>query len=197
MSIVFAYLIDIWYSRLMNISSRDERSLSAIDYFPTMRELRMIRKYTMNDKECLDLICHKLTNMVCPKCGRKLYWVSTRPKSYMCGSSGFGHSYSPLAHTVFRKTTIPLSAWFEAIYLVYVSDGKVPAAEIGRAAGLIQPLQRLEADKTGYKTAWRIKHVICAYLGLRQPFGKGWSYKYSSVKNGRYSQEDYKRKHNL
>jgi transposase-like protein len=162
------------------------------DYFPTMRELQLIRKYEVTDEACIDLILHKRYGSLknCLKCGRpsKIYKIGDYRARY-----GFSchHQFSPLTGTIFEKSRVPLPIWFEAIYQIYVSEGKVPARELARQLGYVR------GKFYSYKTPYRIKQQIVDYLGIDLPKYGGFSYQYSSATNGRYSQADYRKKHNL
>lgn len=59
-----------------------------------------------------------------------------------------GHHISPLAGTIFHKSRTPLTLWFHAIFLFYVSKNGISAAELSRQLGMT------------YKCAFRIGHQI-------------------------------------
>lgn len=157
------------------------------DYFPTYRELVVMRRYGFDDIDCIAQLWQKRYGGIqnCPTCGRKakFYQLNSRRTIYSAGACG--HQVSVIAGTIFEKSTQPLSNWFDAIYQIYVSEGKVPARELMRRYGI------------SYKSAWRMKHQILDYLHIAMPKFGGFSYQYSSLKNGRYSQPDYIAKHNL
>lgn len=144
-----------------------------VDYFPTLRDLHTFKRYKLTNDDALELIWSKLPDdlIACSHCltntGR--YRVVSR-KCYACGRCG--NQTSPLAYTIFRKSRQDLITWFTIIELIYKSEGKIPAKEIERVA------------RVTYKTAWRMKQLICEYLAMT----KGYSYKYSSAINGRYTQ---------
>jgi transposase len=80
----------------------------------------------------------------CPGCGvvdTKFHRVRGR-QCYACQWCGF--QLFPLANTIFRKTTTPLTSWFYAIYLFSVGKNGVSAKELERHLGVT------------YKTAWRM-----------------------------------------
>lgn len=80
----------------------------------------------------------------CPGCGvvgARFHRVRGR-QCYACQWCGF--QLFPLANTIFRKTTTPLTSWFYAIYLFSVSKNGVSAKELERHLGVT------------YKTAWRM-----------------------------------------
>lgn len=59
-----------------------------------------------------------------------------------------GHHISPLSGTIFHKSRTPLTLWFHAIFLFYVSKNGISAAELSRQLGVT------------YKCAFRIGHQI-------------------------------------
>lgn len=83
----------------------------------------------------------------CPKCAAetKFYRVKKR-QCYAC--KWCGHQLFPLADTIFRSSTTPLTDWFYAIYLFSVAKNGISAAELQRHLGVT------------YKTAWRMGKQI-------------------------------------
>lgn len=98
-----------------------------------------------DDDACLEAVFQERLGDLkyCPKCGTeaKFYRVKER-QCYVCKHCR--HHLFPLADTIFRKTQVPLSSWFYAIYLFSVSKNGVSAKEIERHLGVT------------YKTAWRM-----------------------------------------
>lgn len=97
-----------------------------------------------NDEVCLEEIFRlKYPNgAFCEKCQQvsKFYKIAKRPV-YQC-SCGF--QISPLAGTVFEKTTTPLQYWFYAIFMMANTRSGVSAKTLQREIGVT------------YKTAWRM-----------------------------------------
>lgn len=87
--------------------------------------------------------------LVCNKCGRRVRPIRTRR---LLGCS-LGHHMHPLAGTIFEKSTQPLKNWLLAIAWIQL-DTTMPAKELER---------RLDIT---YKTAWRMKTLIMAELGI-------------------------------
>jgi rubredoxin len=149
----------------------------SIDYLPTLGELRfLVARKGLPEEAYMQILWRRRygsTSMECPKCHKqsKFYPLTARPKSYACKLCGW--HVSPTAGTIFHKTYTPLSTWFNIIYWLYLSEGKMPVKELQRRTGV------------GYKTAWRLKHLVAPLLDLED---KGYSYKFSSARNGRYSQ---------
>jgi transposase-like protein len=79
----------------------------------------------------------------CEKCGveRKHHRVTGRP-AWACDYCG--SMVSPMAGTIFEKTTTPLSLWFYAMYLMSATRCGISAKQIQRETGVT------------YKTAWRM-----------------------------------------
>ncbi len=101
-----------------------------------------------NDNVCLDyLFKYKYPNQICPICWeyKSYYRVSAR-KCYSCAFCG--HQISPMAGTIFHKSSTPLTDWFYAIHMFSISKNGVSAAELQRAL------------KVMYKTAWRMATSI-------------------------------------
>lgn len=107
-----------------------------------------LRKYK-NDEACLEeifnirfkdgAICQ---NPKCPAYNKisKFYKIKGRPV-YQCSC---GYQISPLAGTVFEKTTTPLQYWFYAIFVMANTRSGVSAKQLQRELGVT------------YKTAWRM-----------------------------------------
>lgn len=107
-----------------------------------------LRKYN-NEDACIEKVLNvKFPNgTLCnnPKCKffekvSKLYKIKGR-MVYQCSC---GYQISPLAGTVFEKTTTPLQYWFYAIFLMTNTRSGVSAKQLQRELGVT------------YKTAWRI-----------------------------------------
>lgn len=75
--------------------------------------------------------CHKITNFT---------KIKDRP-AYQCSC---GYQISPLAGTIFEKTTTSLQYWFYAIFIMSVTRSGVSAKQLQRELGVT------------YKTAWRM-----------------------------------------
>lgn len=102
-----------------------------------------------DDDACLEAIFQERFGDLkyCPSCGAetKFYRIKSRPV-YSCKHCRY--QLSPLADTIFRKTSTPLRDWFYAIYLFSVSKNGVSAKELERHLGMT------------YKTAWRMCREI-------------------------------------
>lgn len=107
------------------------------------------KKEYPNDDACLEAVFQDRFGQVkfCPSCGAetKFYRVKKR-QCYAC--KWCSYQLFPLAQTIFRKTTTPLTDWFYAIYLVSVAKNGISAAELQRHLGVT------------YKTAWRMHKQI-------------------------------------
>lgn len=158
------------------------------DYLPTLRELRYLRKYPVDERALLHLIFTKRygTPDRCPRCGQagRVYQGNTRPRMFI--GAYCGHHTAATAGTIFHKSRIPLHTWFDIIYDIYLSEGKIPVAELYR-----------RYPCASYRIMWAIKKKITNYLAIDLPSHAGYSYQYSSKQNGRYYQTDYRKKHNL
>jgi len=106
-----------------------------------------------NDSACLEWVQnHKYPNGVhCPQCDKitKHHRVKSRPV-YECDRCG--HQISPLAGTIFQKSTTPLKIWFDSIYEMAATRSGFSAMALQRKHGVT------------YKTAWRIFKQIRTLL---------------------------------
>lgn len=101
-----------------------------------------------NDRACLKFIFDQRygKDYECPKCHKTGFYPVTGRKSYECAWCGY--QISPLAGTIFHKSSTSLRGWFFAIFLMSTSKNGVSAKEIQRQTGVT------------YKTAWRIQNQI-------------------------------------
>lgn len=113
----------------------------------------------MSDDECClqhiwELRYGDLRN--CPRCKKFVtYHRCQGKKCWQCAQCA--HQLSPLAHTIFHKSTTPLSKWFRAIAVMH--NRELAIADLQR-----------ELDCT-YKTAWRIFwriHTLFTNSSLRE-----------------------------
>jgi transposase len=120
-------------------------------------------RYTINDfnnqfpdnDSCLEFLKEKrfpggVTH--CEKCGqeRKHHRVTGRP-AYACDYCG--SMISPMAGTIFEKSSTSLRLWFYAMYLMASTRCGISAKQIQRETGVT------------YKTAWRMFRQIRSLLG--------------------------------
>jgi transposase-like protein len=116
--------------------------------------LAKAQKYTIDDfhaefpddDACLDFIMdQRYPGRVafCPKCNveRKHYRIAGR-KVYGCDHCG--SHISPLAGTIFHKSSTPLKLWFHAMFQMGSTKCGISAKQIQREVGVT------------YKTAWRM-----------------------------------------
>lgn len=106
-----------------------------------------------NDEACLEWIKnHRYPDgILCVTCKKitKHHKVTKRPV-YECDRCG--HQVSPLAGTIFHKTTTPLKVWFDAIHEMATTRTGFSAKALQRKHGMT------------YKTAWRMFKQIRALL---------------------------------
>lgn len=101
--------------------------------------LKALRTEFPTDDACLDFIFSTRYPSL------KGYYRIAGRKEYV---NTEGHHISPLAGTIFHKSSTPLTLWFHALFLFYVSKNGISAAELSRQLGV------------GYKTAFRMGHQI-------------------------------------
>ena len=91
---------------------------------------------------------------VCPRCGGGRYSEIKGRRLYQC--SRCRHQASLTAGTVFHSTNLPLSLWFQAIYLITQSKTGISSLELAR---------RLEVTQT---TAWKVQHKLAQVMLERE-----------------------------
>src|SRR6202167_4629045 len=107
-----------------------------------------------DDDACLEFIKEKRwpgSMAWCTRCGkdRKHYRVSGRP-AYACDHCG--KMISPMAGTIFEKSSTSLRTWFYAMYLMGATRCGISAKQIQRETGVT------------YKAAWRMFKQIRSLL---------------------------------
>jgi transposase len=106
-----------------------------------------------DDTACLDwLMNHRYPQGVeCPVCQKvtKHHKLTNRPV-YECDNCG--HQVSPLANTIFHKSSTSLKTWFQAIHLMASTRCGISAKQLQRETGVT------------YKTAWRMFKQIRTLL---------------------------------
>lgn len=111
--------------------------------------IKDFNKMYPDDNACLDEIFNNRYSHLksCPSCNKKtnFYKVKGR-KVYACQYCGY--QISPLANTIFHKSSTSLKDWFYSLYLFSVSKNGVSAKELQRQLGVT------------YKCAWRIAKQI-------------------------------------
>lgn len=102
-----------------------------------------LKKYH-NDDACLEHLksLKYPQGVFCDKCQaiKNFSKIKDRPV-YQCSC---GYQISPLASTIFEKSTTPLQYWFYAIFLMSVTRSGISAKQLQRELGVT------------YKTAWRM-----------------------------------------
>jgi len=118
----------------------------------TVNLIEFLKKYP-NNEACLQEIFSTRYGFkpYCSECKerRKFTKIKGRPV-YQCL---YAHQLSPLAGTVFEKTTTPLQYWFYAMFLMTATRGGISAKQLQREL------------KVTYKTAWRMMKQIRILMG--------------------------------
>lgn len=93
---------------------------------------------------------------VCPECGERAhsqftvegrrYWQCARCRTQTTVCSG----------TLFHASKVPLTTWFQAIYLVTQNKNNISALSLKRHLGV------------SYSTAWRLKHKLLEAMRQRE-----------------------------
>ncbi len=95
---------------------------------------------------------------VCPECGGRehsrfladgrRYWQCSTCRSQSSVCSG----------TLFHASKLPLTKWFQAIYLVTQNKSNISALSLKRSLGVC------------YRTAWRVKHKLLEAMAARESY---------------------------
>ena len=128
-----------------------------IQFQPGMSLNEFIERYgTEAQCEAALLRARWPAGFVCPDCGARehstfgadgrQYWQCSRCRSQTTLHSG----------TLFQSTKLPLTSWFQAIYLVTQNKNNLSALSLKRHLGVC------------YRTAWRIKHKLLEAMAERE-----------------------------
>ncbi len=93
----------------------------------------------------------------CPHCGHERCCQLTSRKLQQC--YGCHRQTSVIAGTIFESTKLPLTIWFQAIYLITQDKKGISAMELHRHLGI------------SYNAAWRMKHKLMQVM-LERDHGK-------------------------
>lgn len=119
----------------------------------------MLKEKFGTDQACLDFIVQEKWGGIptCHKCGSiQSYYLKSR-KIYKCKECST--QYSVIQGTLFEKSRIPLTKWFEAIYFFTTTKG-ISSCQLAKHLGLPQPtaykmMQRMRCSLKGmYKTVF-------------------------------------------
>lgn len=121
--------------------------------------IKDLKKEFNTDAQCVRFVFENRygKDFVCPQCKAtgKFYFIESR-KRFDCIC---GFTISPLADTIFHKSSTPLTLWFHAIFLFANSRNGVSAKELERQLGVT------------YKTAWRLaKQIRILFAQANEPF---------------------------
>ena len=120
--------------------------------------IKNLRNEFSNDNKCLQFVFDNRygKKFECPQCQQKgkFYLIESR-KRFDCVC---GYTVSPLADTIFHKSSTPLTLWFHAIFLFASSRNGVAAKELERQLGVT------------YKCAWRLaKQIRILFVQAKNP----------------------------
>lgn len=93
---------------------------------------------------------------ICPECAHTRHCIVFHGscKTYQCNRC---HAQTTLTSgTIFQSTRLPLTKWFQALYLLTQSKNNVSALELTRMLGIC------------YRSAWRLKHKITQVMYERE-----------------------------
>jgi len=120
--------------------------------------IKHLRAEFGTDSKCLQFVFDNRygKKFKCPQCKQKgkFYLIEGR-KRFDCVC---GYTVSPLADTIFHKSSTPLTLWFHAIFLFASSRNGVAAKELERQLGVT------------YKCAWRLaKQIRTLFVSAKNP----------------------------
>ncbi len=109
--------------------------------------IQNLKKDFPDDEACLEHIFNTLHSRECSCGGRynRLKGKENR-KKFQCSKCRF--QISPMAGTIFEKSTTDLTLWFHAVFIFSNAKSGISAKELERQLGVT------------YKTAWRILKLI-------------------------------------
>ena len=87
---------------------------------------------------------------VCPRCGAERCSQIKGRKLYQC--SACRHQVSLTAGTIFHSTNLPLTIWFQAMYLITQSKKGISSLELARRLGVTQ------------NTAWKVQQKLAQVM---------------------------------
>jgi transposase-like protein len=92
--------------------------------------------------------CRWPAGYACPRCAHTKHYVVWHgvAKTFQCQECR--HQITLTSGTVFHSSKLPLTKWFQAMYMLTQSKNNVSALELSRLIGVC------------YRTAWRVKHKL-------------------------------------
>jgi ribosomal protein L37AE/L43A/transposase-like protein len=96
------------------------------------------------------------TGFLCPKCNGKRHSHYRRGKIKVFQCSICRKQTTLTEDTVFHSTKLPLTIWFQAMYLLTQNKNNVSSLELRRLIGV------------SYRAAWRIKHKLMQVMFERE-----------------------------
>jgi transposase-like protein len=138
--------------------------VARVCYICTMKVTYTIKEFNEqfpDDDACLDYMFDtRWPNGGTCKCGKSDCFHRVRGfKKYAC--QWCGAQISPLAGTIFHKSSTPLRTWFHALFIITASRNGVSAMELMRQVGV------------AYNTAWRMNHQLRALMAEDMPVMSG------------------------
>ncbi|MFM9281891.1 IS1595 family transposase, partial [Paenibacillus jiagnxiensis] len=117
-------------------------------------ELQSFSSRYHNEQDCMKaLIAMKWPNgFVCPRCAHTRCSRLTSRRIPMFECARCAHQTSALVGTIFERTHLPLTKWFQALELFLLPDG-------------ISAMRLSQVIQVTYKTAWSMLHKIRHAIG--------------------------------
>lgn len=114
--------------------------------------LKQLRKDFPTDRACLEFAFDTLHSREC-SCGG-VYALRLERKQFQCSKCRF--AISPLAETIFEKSSTPLVLWWHALWVFSNAKSGISAKELERQLAVT------------YKTAWRLKRLLVSALSSQK-----------------------------
>jgi transposase-like protein len=92
----------------------------------------------------------------CPHCGAEAHYVvwHGKVKTFQCCACR--HQSTLTGGTIFHASKLPLTKWFQAMYILTQTKNNVSALELKRLLGIC------------YRSAWRLKHKLLEVMAQRE-----------------------------
>jgi transposase-like protein len=129
--------------------------------------LSELRSRFATETHCRDYLVSRRwpDGVACPRCTNPaVYALPSKAHHWQCHSCApRGYRFSVLVGTIFENTNIPLTTWFEVIWMMMTAKKGISALQVQRQLGI-----------GSYRTAWSMCHRIRAGMAdesLRQLTG--------------------------
>jgi len=126
----------------------------------TFDSLKQLLNNFKSESFCREYVAEKRwgKTLACPYCGSMdKVWKIEGGKRYKCSDKKCNKKFSVTVGTIFEDSKLPLSTWFQAMYLITTSKKGISSLQLASQLGLTQ------------KTAWTVNHKIREMLTEKNP----------------------------